>query len=75
MPQFIVTTDDGSGTERLPNGKHAHFEAIIVDETGAQVYLASLELNAKGREEIAASQAETERALDTLVRAVRDTGK
>jgi hypothetical protein len=61
--------------DALPNGKHAHFEASVVDETGAQVYRASLEFNAQGREEIAANEAETERALDALVRAMRDTDK
>lgn len=100
MPKFIVTTDDGSGTQRLedgasfetekaatddaqialadmahdalPDGSHARFEASVEDETGDQVYRASLEFNAQGRDEIAGDDAEAERAVTKLVRTIRD---
>ena len=76
-----AATDDAQNAltdmarDALPDGSHAHFEASVEDETGQQVYRASLEFNAQGRDEIATNEVETERAVAKLVRALRNDGR
>jgi hypothetical protein len=76
-----AATDDAQNAladmarDALPDGSHARFEANVEDDTGEQVYRASLEFNAQGREEIAGDEAETEHAVAALVRTLRDQDK
>jgi hypothetical protein len=76
-----AATDDAQNAladmarDAFPDGSHARFEASVEDDTGDQVYRASLEFNAQGRDEIAGDEAENERALAKFVRTLRDDDK
>ena len=61
--------------DALPNGAHARFTASVEDDKGDQVYRASLDFNAQGRDKIVDDEAETQRAVAKLVRILRDDAK